>query len=269
MKKNKWIFVTFFLALNIVPNFQSLANVYKFKADFRLVPPDMFYVDNVPAGPIREIVDLAVTRAGHQIVWKETPWKRTQEMAAHGQTDILVRHSMNDQRSTFLSPILMGYQEREMVFVIAPNKDVVIEKFEDLQKYNIGQQRGYFYAPQYNAAKNINKTTVNRHEQLIKLLEIGRVDAVVMTSDLKNDIDLLLSVKGAKVAGYKMTFFNGRYCSIAKKSPAIKYVNEISAEIFKLRKSGEMTKIMNMYGSKPFIQDFTTQESKAQELLIK
>lgn len=67
----------------------------------------------------------------------------------------------------------------------------------------------------------------------------------------------------------EMTFINARYCSIPKKSPLIKYFDQISVEMFKLRRSGEMTNIMKKYGAIPFIQDFTTPESKKQELLLK
>lgn len=74
---NKWVIIGLFIILSFSTNFLvSIADAYEFKADFRLVPPDMFYVNNVPTGPIREIVDLAVTRAGHTIVWKTaSDWK--------------------------------------------------------------------------------------------------------------------------------------------------------------------------------------------------
>ena len=267
---NKWVIIGLFIILSFSTNLLvSIADAYEFKADFRLVPPDMVYVNNVPAGPIREIVDFAVKRAGHTIVWKTAPWKRTQLMASQGMIDILVRHSMNDKRRPFLSPILMGYQIREVIFVTSPNKEVEIKSFEDLQKFKIGQHRGYFYATQYNEADNINRHIVNSHRQLEKLLKIGRVDAVVMTSGLKGDLELLLSIPGTKIADYKIIFLNARYSSIPIKSPAIKYLDQISVEFFKMRRSGEMTQIMEKYGAKPYFQDFTTKESKAQEALVK
>ncbi|MEH6651369.1 MAG: hypothetical protein V7707_15180 [Motiliproteus sp.] len=135
----------------------NIAQAYEFKADFRHVPPDMTYINDVPAGPIREIIDLAVTRAGHTIEWRTVPWKRTQKVASQGKTDLLVRHSMNDERRKFLSPIIMGHQIREVVFITAPNKEVIIHSFADLQNYTIGQHRGYLYAPQFDQASNLKR----------------------------------------------------------------------------------------------------------------
>lgn len=62
-----------------------------------------------------------------------------------------------------------------------------------------------------------------------------------MTSDLKGDLELPLSIPGTKIADYKMIFLNGRYSSIPIKFPAIEYLDQISVEFFKIRKSGEMT----------------------------
>ena len=243
-------------------------NAYEFKAHFRHVPPDMTYIDNVPAGPIREIIDLAVTHAGHTVVWKTVPWKRTQKVALQGKTDLLVRHSMNGERQRYLSPIINGHQIREVIFITAPNIKVVIDSFEDLQKYTIGQHRGYLYAPQFDQADNLKREIANEHRQLVQMLKRGRVDAVVMTTDLKGDIELLLAVEGAKISTYRMLFANKRFCSIPVNSPAIAYFDQISTEIFKLRRSGEMSDIMKKHGAEPYLQDFTTPESKAQEALI-
>ncbi|MEH6651370.1 MAG: hypothetical protein V7707_15185 [Motiliproteus sp.] len=99
------------------------------------------------------------------------------------------------------------------------------------------------------------------------MLERGRVDAVVMTNDLKGDIELLLAVEGAKISPYQMLFVNKRFCSIPINSPAMEYFDQISSQIFKLRRSGEMAEIMTKHGAEPYLQDFTTPESQAQEAL--
>lgn len=242
---------------------------YEFRADFRVVAPDMVYSEGKPAGPIKELVTLALKRAGHSITWEAIPWKRTQHRAELGKMDFLVRHSMNDKRRGYLKPILMGYQKRQVVFLTSPKKDVHITKFSDLQNYTIGQIRGYFYAPQYNDADSISKLDFNDYQQLGRVLAVGRVDAIIVNSDSKSDLEMLLSIPGVKMASYQMTLLNGRYSSIPIKSPAIKFYKQISAEFFKLRQSGEMTQILKQYGSKPFEQDFSTRESQEQEAFTK
>lgn len=242
---------------------------YEFKADFRVVAPDMVYFNNQPAGPIKELVELAIKRAGHSISWQAIPWKRTQHRAELGKVDLLVRHSMNEKRREYLKPILMGYQKRQVTFLTAPNKDIRIHQFDDLKKYTTGQIRGYFYAPKYNNAHNLKKLNFNDYQQLGRVLEVGRVDAIIINSDSKHDLEMLLAIPGVKVAPYEMTFLNGRYSSIPINSPAEKYFKEVNAEFFRLRQSGEMTKILNQYGAKPFEQDFTTLESQSQEAMFK
>ncbi|GAA5315351.1 MAG: transporter substrate-binding domain-containing protein [Candidatus Pelagadaptatus aseana] len=247
--------------------FCSHSSAAELNAHFRSVPPDMFFKGNQPAGPIKEIAELALSRAGHSIHWQAVPWKRTQFMARAGNTDLLVRHSMTPEREQYLAPILIGYELRNVLFVKAPGKTIRVKHFKDLKQYRIGQRRGHFYARDFNDANNLNRELVNNHEQLVRMLQAGRIDLAVINDSEQGDLEALLAIDGSAIAEYKISYFNGRYCSIPLKSPAYAFFDDINREFFAMRASGEITEIMQRHGAEPFIQDFSTPESKAQQAL--
>ncbi|MCE2571878.1 substrate-binding periplasmic protein [Motilimonas eburnea] len=256
----------------IILGFYAIAmsvSAYELNGHFRSRPPAMIVESQTVSGPVHDAIVQALAIAGHTVKWTVVPWKRTQKMAEHGLVDFLPRHSMNEERAKFLLPILMGYRKREVLFVVAPGKQIKVQHFSDLQGHVIGQRRGSFYAPLYNDANNLLKLSVNSYEQLLQMLEIGRVDLAIVLSDNIEFKERLLAIPGATLADFRITLLAGRYSSIPINSPAAEFYEQINAAFFNMRKSGEMDAIFKLHGLPPLHQDFTTPESKAQEAMLK
>lgn len=222
----------------------------------------------VCTGPVPEILETALKRIGHSVKWQNAPWARTIKGAEKGVPDILLRHSMNEERRGFLMPIVYGYEIRKLYFYVTSQRpDIEINSEQDLRNYRIGVLRDSFYAPKFSSAKDLNLSEHRELAQKVRMLESGRIDVAAIKStqikELREDLDAI----GAKPANYVEEFFNGRYFSIPKNSRMSRHYKALSAEIYKMRKDGEISAIFEKYAADIPSQDYEHMDSKAQEAL--
>ncbi len=223
-------------------------NADTFRAHCRERAPELIPRDEGCSGPVAEIVELAVQRMGHTIKWSNVPWARTITVAEFGDVDIIPRHSMNAKRDVFLNSVAYGYSIRKVYYMITPQKNIKINKFEDLIPYKIGALRGSFYSDLFANSLGLNKYFFNNTEQIVSMLESGRIDIAVTSSN--HDVEKFRMIKGVREAEYIEYFYNGRYISIPKKSPMSKYYNNFKSIINDMVSSGEIGVIFNKYSLK-------------------
>lgn len=234
-----------------------------FIGHYRERNPEMTISEELYGGPIAEIVETALEKMGHTVHWKDVPWDRSITDAKKGSVDILPRHSMNSERVTYLHPILLGYEEREVYFYIRPNLDIDIKSYNDLKNFKIAVLREVFYFDKFNSDNSLNKIDVTSFDQITEMLKNGRVD-IAITQRISG-LDEIERITGVKRASYVESFLDGRYLSIPKKSPLIHYAKPLNAVIYKMRKERIIDKIFDKYDVRPYIQLFYTKESKTQE----
>jgi len=235
-----------FFALVILP-FESYSET--FKGHCRDRHPDLIVDKENCKGPVPVIIEIALNRLGHDITWSERPWKRSLLEAKNGSVDILPRHSMDTERAAFLHAVAYGYRERKVFYMISPHQEIEINAFEDLMPHRIGLLRGSFYSDKFAKADNLIKIEFTSNDQIIKMLEAGRID-IALTSSAHEE-DKFRVLPGIKEAKYFDTFLNSRNISIPKKSPMAKYYTKFKSEIESMANSGEINKIFDQYGIKP------------------
>jgi len=232
-------------------------------------PPWVIVESGNFSGPVLKIIEISLARQGHKITWLDIPWVRTLNMAKNGgHVDILPRHSMTSERYDYLLPILYGYRKRKLYYFSRKESDIQINKFEDLQKYMVGQIRGSFYSHKYNNSNFSKRIEVNVLEQLVAMLTHGRIDIVVI-SEAQGHISHFKNNPNFRQLDYKEIFFNGRYFSIPKHSPMAKFYDDINDEINKMRENNEINKIFSQYSLEEPIQAYTDEDIKNRKLLNK
>jgi len=217
-------------------------------------PPALVIKNETFSGPVLDIIELSLVRQGHKITWLNVPWARTLKMAKErGNVDILPRHSMTAKRYDYLLPIIYGHRKRKLVYFSRKDSDIKISKFEDLQKYSIGQLRGSFYSQKQDKSDLFERIEVNNLEQLVAMLLRGRIDIVVI-SEAQGNVDHFSKNKLFQRLDYNEIFLNGRYFSIPKHSPLAKFYDDIRKEVSHMRKSNEITDIFSKYNLEAPIQ---------------
>lgn len=233
------ILITFILILQAITS-----NAEEFTAHCRDYPPELSFDGNKCIGAIPDLLTDIVNELGHEIFWIKAPWIRSIKMAKDGDVDLLIRHSMTQERKLFLNAIPYGYYTRELSFYKSPAFNSEVKSYNDIKQHNIGAIRGNFYSPTFSTLDTNILTLVGNTDQLLGMLERGRIDLVVTSSSHSEE---LFSERFEKVT-FIDSFYNPMYLSIPKKSKASKHYKDIAKLLLEYRKSKKIDQYFQKYG---------------------
>lgn len=214
-----------------------------FVAHCRDYPPELSYEGKTCVGVIPELVTDVFSELGHDIEWVKTPWIRSVKAAKGGVVDLMIRHSMTKERSVFLKPIVYGHGERHLSFYKSPRFKGEIKSYDDLSKHNIGAIRGNFYSPSFSTLDTNVLTLVGNTEQLIGMLEKGRIDIAVTSASHSEDLFKIRFEKAAFVD----SFYNPMYISIPLASDAIEFYDDIAEKMLEYRRNNKVNSYFERY----------------------
>ncbi|GAC34777.1 substrate-binding periplasmic protein [Paraglaciecola polaris] len=215
-----------------------------FTAHCRNYPPELFFDGSKCAGVLPDLVSDIFTELGHDINWAYVPWVRSIREAKKGNVDVMIRHSMTPERKSVLKPITYGYTIRHLSFYKSPRFRGDITSYDDLEKVNIGAIRGVFYSPRFSVLNTRTLTLVGKTDQLIAMLELGRIDVVVTSASHNEE---LFDTRFEK-ATFVDTFLNPVYISIPLNSSAIGIYDDVAQRMLEYRKSGKVDTYFEKYG---------------------
>jgi len=242
------------------------------KIDLRHRPPEMSVVDDDYSGPIIDIIKLLLEDANLQPQWLTVPWARTLLRAKLGQVDIIPRHSMTADREAYLLPMLIGYEQRTIHYLVAPTVKNVAQ-YQSPKEFGsliFGLLRGSYYGPYVKSIdSNISTVFTNDINQLMSLLLTGRID-IMPIQNLKWAEAAFDKVKDKhpgkhyQITSFKESFISGKYFSIPKTSPLTVHYHQLNCKLFKLRNAGTIDKLYQEYLIPTYIQIFDNKESLQQ-----
>jgi polar amino acid transport system substrate-binding protein len=145
----------------------------------------------------QRIVKEAYRRIGIEAVIRHYPSGRSVVEANEGNTDAeLIRNESVDK--DFLNLIRVPESivvTEEHVFVKSP--DIEADGYEDLKPYTIGILKGI--ASTEKSTRGLKRFMVKTPEQLFKMLDLGRVDAVVSLDYLGLNVIKRLNLEGVRM----------------------------------------------------------------------
>jgi len=229
------------LFLSILP-MPSLADT--FTSHCRDFSPHLFFENGKCIGILPDLVTDIFKDMGHEIQWVKVPWIRSLSNARQGSVDLLIRHSMTPEREDFLHAIPYAHDNRRLSFYKSRKFKADITSYEDLKSVNIGYIRGHFYSPTFSTLDMSRNTPISKTEQLVAMLEFGRIDVAVTSSS--HSISLF---EGRfDKATFVDDFFNPLFISIPKKSKAANLHDKVSSIMLKYRQSGRINQYFEKYG---------------------
>jgi polar amino acid transport system substrate-binding protein len=223
-----------------------------FTAHCRNYPPEISFDGEKCIGALPELLTDIINDLGHEIAWLKVPWIRSLQIAKDGEVDLLIRHSMTKEREFFLDASPYGYFTRELSFYKAPTFNSDVNSYEDIKRHHIGAIRGNFYSPKFSTLDTKTLTLVGETEQLIGMLELGRIDLAVTSSSHSEELftDRFERIK------FVDSFVNPLYLSVPKGSKASKYYKKIDKLLFEYRKNKKIGHYFKKYGLEPPEQIF-------------
>lgn len=217
------------------------------KADFRHRPPEMIInSDGQFSGPLKDIIEVAAQQLGHTIEWRNVPFPRSLVELQSGSVDIVPRAIRTTEREAFIrfvGPI--SEQTKNIIFVTKKNGPA-INSYDELKNINIGVKRDTVYFDKFDHDQSLKKTIVNDDFNLARMLDGGRIDAIVVL-----DLPALeAEFKSIKFSDYNQAAFSypnkiGNYYGMPKTHPQADALEKVLLEMVK---NGKVAEIYAKFG---------------------
>ncbi len=239
---NKLFLILFLIALNT-----NMVNGDTFRQAATHYPPFTIISGNIVHGIDMEIVHKLASELDHKIELVPCPWKRCLKMMEQGEIDLLASVLFKESRDKYLAYIKPEYIHVNHVFYTKKNSSISIEHYTDLNSLVVGRELGAANFEPFDSDPGINKVDLLNNDQMLKLLLLGRVDAVVGEGTMlsyeasKNKLSNKITQQDFKKVGRPSHF------TLSRKSRHINKENRLSSAMEKLRKSGYITKTINKY----------------------
>ena len=191
-------------------------------------PPYRILQGGERTGLYVEIFDEIAERLGWEVHYREAPVRRVLRMVQQGEVDVMLGPLETEERSELIEFVAPAFPpERRLFFYL--NKEHRIERYADLYGRAIGVLEGASYFPRFDDDEDLLKEPAPRYENLMLMLQKGRVDVVIAPELVGlyavEKLGLDIEVSPFFVPGERS------YIAVAKNSPVIQYADDIRAAL--------------------------------------
>jgi polar amino acid transport system substrate-binding protein len=227
------------------------------RASFRLRPPELFIDEKTKnfTGPLKDILDEAAAKIGYKVIWTEVPFARSIvfELEEGKGSDIVPRVHFTEDRARFmefLGPI--GYQQRNVHFLVKKGNENLVNTYQDLHKVMVGAKRRSLYFDEFFEDTKIRKVFGEDDNNLVRMFVANRFDTMIVID--KDALELELKnqqVLNYSYANYKFIQELGNYYAISKKSKLIHLAPQLQKALAEMLADGQILSIYNQYNISP------------------
>jgi len=223
------------------------------KADFRHRPPEMIVEGERFVGPLKDILEEAAKSPGYGVEWRVAPFPRSLNNLRQGQIDIIPRTIRNDDREAFinfLGPI--GYQDKDIVFLVRKGKESSIGQYKDLEKLTIGAKLKTAYFKRFDHDTTLDKEMATDDFKLARMFIGDRFDTVVVLDKAAMESALAgLKFDDYRYADYRFEQKVGNFYGMSKTSPNAGLFSPLDAKLDEMMTSGRVAEIYARFGVAP------------------
>ncbi len=191
-------------------------------------PPYRILQGGERTGLYVEIFEEIAERLGWEVHYREAPFRRVLRMVQQGEVDVMLGPLETEERSELIEFVAPAFPpERRLFFYL--NKEHRIERYADLYGRAIGVLEGASYFPRFDDDEDLLKEPAPRYENLMLMLQKGRVDVVIAP-----ELVGLYAVEKLGLDVEVSPFFvpgERSYIAVAKNSPVIQYADDIRAAL--------------------------------------
>ncbi len=191
-------------------------------------PPYRIIHGSERSGLYVEIFEEIADRLGWKVRYREAPFRRVLRMVQQGEVDVMLGPIQTEATADLMEFVAPAFPpERRLFFYL--DKEHSIQRYADLYGRAIGVLEGASYFPRFDNDEKLIKEAAPRYENLMLMMEKGRVD-VVIAPEL---VGLYTVERLGLEVGVSPFFVPGKrsYIAVAKNSPALKYADDIRAAL--------------------------------------
>lgn len=191
-------------------------------------PPYRILEGGERTGLYVDIFEEIAERLGWEVHYREAPFRRVLRMVQQGEVDVMLGPLETEERSELMEFVAPAFPpERRLFFYL--NKEHRIHRYADLYGRAIGVLEGASYFPRFDDDEDLLKEPAPRYENLMLMLQKGRVDVVIAP-----ELVGLYAVEKLGLDVEVSPFFvpgERSYIAVAKNSPVIQYADDIRAAL--------------------------------------
>jgi polar amino acid transport system substrate-binding protein len=251
--------INFFVLIFTIFSLTSVnAGEYMLVADYRQRPPEMIIDEQTGdfSGPLIDILNMAAAEVGLTVKWQQNYFKRSYSRLIRGNVDIVPRVIIKKERKQFVKffdPI--GYQQKNIVFIVKKGKESLLTKYEDLYKITVGVKKGTAYFKRFDSDARINKKMSVDDKNMSMMFAANRFDAMII-------LDMQAFEKALKdigfdnyaLANYKHVQVISNQYAMSKKSPKIDMFDKINQAFNNLVKNDKVRECYQKYNLVPLLK---------------
>jgi len=183
-----------------------------------------------------------------KIVFIEFPWARCLYSMNVGFVDGMAGLARRPEREEYMYYTTPSYYTCTTVFYVLKGQSNLIQKYEDLYKYQIGFVRDSAYFDQFDNDSRIQKYSVVKEVQLLRMLAAQRFKAFIGT-DCQADFQIIQeNYKGAfDKASYTPDNNVQLHVAISKKSIYAKEIKKFNEMMRKIVDEGKVSAFAKKY----------------------
>lgn len=223
------------------------------KDNILLVPADSWAPfriinENQNIGIDFELLQEIENRLDISIKIKKAPWARNLINMKHGKVDAMTGVAKREERTEYMHYITPPYYTCSTVFYVKKGNKNLINKYDDLKNYLIGQVDNSAYFAPYDTDKELFKRSVKNEVQLVRMLAIGRLKVIIGTDcQVDYDIKRMGYLDKIEKASYKPNNNVDLYFVISKKSPFANDLEKFSKTIKDIVEEGKVKEFAKKY----------------------
>jgi len=191
-------------------------------------PPYRIIEGGERTGLYVDIFEEIAERLGWKVHYREAPFRRVLRMVQQGEVEVMLGPLETQERAELMEFVAPAFPpERRLFFYLS--QDHRIERYDDLYGRAIGVLEGASYFPRFDNDEKLLKEPAPRYENLMLMMQKGRVDVVVAP-----ELAGLYVIEKLGLDFEASPFFvpgERSYIAVAKNSPVLKYADDIRAAL--------------------------------------
>mgnify|MGYP000349312999 FL=1 len=246
MARSVQLNVCIFIAMTFL---SSILWADEFSVAMSHFPPRKIMLEDKVSGIDADILREVARRMYMNIKFVPCPWMRCQRLVKEGKVDFMTSAVWTNERDEYAHFINPPYVTNSTFqFYVLTSSNVIIQQYNDLYKYKVGDVRGAVKFERFDNDEKINKHFITADEQLIKVLVANRVDTIV---GQQSQFDYMIKSQDynqIKKSTYQyVTNTSPVYMALSRKSRYAKQAKQFSKIMKRLMDEGVVEKIKAKY----------------------
>lgn len=219
-------------------------NGYSVTVGINHAPPYRVVSEKGATGLYVDIFNEIAGRIGWQVRYVEAPFRRVLLMMEEGEVDVMLGPLKSEKREQLMAFVAPVFPPEPKLFFYHRDENR-ITGYDDLYGKKIGVLSGASYFEQFDNDEELIKEPIARYENLMRMLEMGRVDVVVAPELVGRYTVKNLGVDVA-VSPYQVPGEHS-YIAISRKSPVLSRQDQVNKMFEQIRQDGTYDRLVRGY----------------------